>query len=128
MRVTVDNDISGTGTLTKAGAGTTTLTGANTYSGTTTISAGTLQVGNGGTSGRLGTGNVVNNAALVINRSDAVTRRAVISGTGTLTQVGHRHDHADREPTHTAGRPRSAQERCRSAPAARPGSWARAPS
>ena len=46
--------ISGTGTLTKAGTGTTTLTGANSYSGTTTISAGTLQVGNGGTTGSWG--------------------------------------------------------------------------
>ena len=34
--------ISGTGTLTKQGAGTLTLTGANTYTGGTTISAGTL--------------------------------------------------------------------------------------
>ena len=43
--VTFGGVISGTGTLTKAGTGTTTLTGANSYSGTTTISAGTLQVG-----------------------------------------------------------------------------------
>ena len=37
---------------------TTTLTGANTYSGGTTISAGTLQVGNGGATGALGAGAV----------------------------------------------------------------------
>ncbi len=36
----------GAGTLTKAGAGTLTLTGANTYTGTTTVSAGTLDVRN----------------------------------------------------------------------------------
>ena len=75
MRSRLASDISGTGTLTKIGAGTTTLTGANTYSGTTTISAGTLQIGNGGTTGTLGSGNVVNNAALRINRSDALTLR-----------------------------------------------------
>ena len=86
--VTFGQAISGTGTLTKLGAGTTTLTGANTYSGTTTISAGTLQVGNGGTTGTLGTGAVVNNAALRINRSDAVTVGQAISGTGTLTKLG----------------------------------------
>ena len=42
------------GTLNKAGGGTFTLTGANTYS-TTTISAGVLQVGAAGTTGTLGT-------------------------------------------------------------------------
>ena len=61
--------ISGTGTLTQAGTGTTTLTGANTYTGGTTISAGTLQVGNGGTTGRVA-GDVVDNGALVFNRSE----------------------------------------------------------
>ena len=44
-------------------AGTAILTGTNTYSGTTTISAGTLQIGNGGTTGSLGSGNVTNRHA-----------------------------------------------------------------
>ena len=74
--------------MTKTGAGTTTLTGTNTYSGTTTISTGTLQVGNGGTTGTLGSGNITNNAALRVNRSDAFTLGQNISGTGTLTQFG----------------------------------------
>ncbi len=86
--LTVANDISGSGTVSKLAAGTTTLTGTNTYSGTTTISAGILQVGNGGTTGTLGSGAVTNNAALRINRSDAVTLGQNIAGTGTLTQVG----------------------------------------
>ncbi len=60
----------------KLGTGTTILTGTNTYTGTTTISAGTLQVGNGGTTGTLGTGIVTDNSALVFNRSDAVTSAA----------------------------------------------------
>ena len=46
--------VSGTGSLTQAGPGTTILTGANSYTGTTTISAGTLQIGNGGTTGTTG--------------------------------------------------------------------------
>ncbi|MFN0077667.1 MAG: beta strand repeat-containing protein, partial [Prosthecobacter sp.] len=86
--VVIANAISGTGSFTQAGAGTTTLTGTNTYTGTTTINAGTLQVGNGGTTGILGTGTVTNNASLVFNRSDLVTVSSSISGTGSLTQAG----------------------------------------
>jgi fibronectin-binding autotransporter adhesin len=82
------NVISGTGTLTQAGSGTTVLTGASTYTGTTTISAGTLQIGNGGATGALGTGAVTNNGALVFNRTVAQTVANVIGGTGTLTQAG----------------------------------------
>ena len=53
----------------------------------TTISAGTLQIGNGGTTGSVA-GDVVDNAALVFNRSDALTYGGVISGTGSLTKSG----------------------------------------
>ena len=93
--------ISGTGTLTKTGTGTLTLTGANTYTGGTTISAGTLQLGNGGTTGSVA-GNIVDNGALVFNRSDALTYGGVISGTGTLTKTRHRH--ADARPATTPTR------------------------
>ena len=64
--------ISGEGAFTKLGAGQLTLTGANSYTGITTISAGALQVGTGGTAGALGTGVVTNNGGLIFNRSDAV--------------------------------------------------------
>ncbi|QCI64188.1 autotransporter domain-containing protein [Phreatobacter stygius] len=83
----LSDDIDGAGGLTKTGAGTLTLTGANSYAGTTTISAGTLQLGTGGTSGSI-TGNVVNNAALIFNRSDAVTFTGAVSGSGTLRHIG----------------------------------------
>ncbi|WP_374407787.1 autotransporter-associated beta strand repeat-containing protein [Hydrogenophaga sp.] len=86
--LTVTNDIGGSGSLTKAGGGTLTLTGANTYAGTTTVSAGALQVGNGGTAGTLGSGSISNSGSLVFNRSDDLTVANGISGTGTLTQVG----------------------------------------
>jgi outer membrane autotransporter protein len=86
--VVVSNVISGVGTLTQAGSGTLTLAGNNTYSGGTTISSGTLQVGNGGTGGSLGSGTVNNNAALVFNRSDSVVASNAISGVGSLTQAG----------------------------------------
>ncbi|MBS0452124.1 MAG: autotransporter outer membrane beta-barrel domain-containing protein [Proteobacteria bacterium] len=81
------NVVSGTGRLTQAGPGTLTLTADNTYSGGTTISAGTLQLGDGGTTGSV-VGDIANNGALVINRSNAVTLPGAISGTGTLTQAG----------------------------------------
>src|SRR5207302_4086538 len=53
--ITISNDISGSGVFNQIGSGTTILTGNNSYTGTTTISAGTLQVGSGGTTGILGT-------------------------------------------------------------------------
>ena len=46
--------ISGTGSLVQQGSGTVMLTANNTYSGTTTISAGVLQIGNSTTNGTLG--------------------------------------------------------------------------
>ena len=82
------SEIVGTLSLVQSGTGTTILTGANTYAGTTVISGGTLQVGNGGTIGQLGTGAVTNNAILTINRSDAITLANNISGTGVLNQSG----------------------------------------
>ncbi len=85
---TFSGTIGGAGSLTKIGAGTLTLAGANTYTGTTTISGGTLQVGDGGTAGNLGTGAVVNDAALIFNRSNALIVGSAISGTGTLTKLG----------------------------------------
>jgi autotransporter-associated beta strand protein len=79
----------GTGALQliKSGAGTLTLTGNNTYTGGTTISAGTLQIGNGGTTGSI-TGNVTDNGVLAFNRSDSVTFSGVIGGTGSLVKLG----------------------------------------
>ncbi|HEU0095669.1 MAG TPA: autotransporter domain-containing protein, partial [Rhizomicrobium sp.] len=86
--VTFANAVSGTGALTKMGVGTLILTGANSYAGATTISTGTLQVGNGGTSGSLGTGAVTDNGMLAFDRSDTITITNAISGSGGLIQAG----------------------------------------
>ena len=79
--------MTGAGSLTKDGPGTLTLTGANIYGGGTTITAGTLQLGNGGKSGSI-VGNVANSGVLAFNRSDAVTFGGTIAGTGGVWQVG----------------------------------------
>lgn len=63
--------------LTKVGTGTFTLTGANTYTGLTTISGGTLQIGSGATGSIVG--DIVNNSALTFNRSGTLTYGGAIS-------------------------------------------------
>ncbi len=84
---TVANTISGTGTVGQIGTGTTVLTADNTYTGTTTISAGTLQLGNGGTTGSV-VSDVVDNGVLAIDNAGTVTLPGVISGSGALQQNG----------------------------------------
>jgi autotransporter-associated beta strand protein len=79
--------ISGTGQLIKLGPGTLILTGSNAHTGNTTISGGTLQIGNGGTSGSV-QGNILNNSTLTFNRSNMLTFSGVISGTGQLIKLG----------------------------------------
>ena len=90
--VTNSSTIGGGGTLAvQGGGGTVVLTGNNNYSGSTTVSNGTLQLGAGGISGTLGTAGTVtltNNGALAFSRSDSVTNAVQILGNGTLIQNG----------------------------------------
>ena len=82
-----DGVISGNGAIQQNGMGITTLTATNTYRGGTTITAGTLQLGNGGAGGSI-IGNVLDNATFAVNRSDIYTFGGVISGSGAFQQLG----------------------------------------
>ncbi|MDX2081973.1 MAG: autotransporter-associated beta strand repeat-containing protein [Terrimicrobiaceae bacterium] len=73
--------------FTKSGAGTLILSGAATPTGNTTITAGTLQIGNGGTTGSLA-GNIANGGTLAFDRSDSLSYSGTISGSGALTKSG----------------------------------------
>ncbi|MDR3300163.1 MAG: autotransporter-associated beta strand repeat-containing protein, partial [Candidatus Accumulibacter sp.] len=86
---TFGGKISDSGSMTKLGTGKLTLTGVNTYTGNTLISAGTLQLGDGGTSGLVfGSIFVDNGGTLIFNRSDALTMTAALSGSGNVIQSG----------------------------------------
>jgi autotransporter-associated beta strand protein len=74
--------------FTKLGPGLLILASTNSYTGVTTISAGTLQIDNGGTTATLGTGNVVDNATLLFARADNPTVGNAISGAGAVYQAG----------------------------------------
>jgi len=85
--VAFDGVVSGTGSLVQQGEGSLVLTGANSYTGGTTIADGTLQIGKGGTTGSI-VGDVANNGVLVFDRSDAMTFAGGVSGSGSLVQQG----------------------------------------
>ena len=84
---TISAIIEGTAGLTKSGAGTLTLSGVNTYTGTTSISAGILAITSNNALGATGGGNgttVSNNAALWLNANGlTVAEPLTIRGDGS---------------------------------------------
>lgn len=93
--------ISGTGGLTKNGGGIVTLSGANTYTGSTTISSGTLQVNTNNALGTVANGTTVTNGAVLrlnnVNYSTAealtlngsgISNGGALANTGTSTFAG----------------------------------------
>ncbi|PSL78981.1 hypothetical protein C7T35_40025 [Variovorax sp. WS11] len=87
------------GSLRKEGAGTLVLSGANTFMGGTTISAGTLV----GSAGNFGSGTITNNAALRIDQSGDATFANTITGSGILTKTGTGTLKLTRANGHTGG-------------------------
>ena len=79
--------ITGAGGLTIA-AGKATLDGENTFTGPATIASGaTLQIGAGGVAGSVAS-NIVDNGALIFDRSNDLTYAQVISGPGSVSILG----------------------------------------
>ncbi len=80
--------ITGSASLLKTGTGTLIVTTANDYAGGTTISGGTLQIGDGTNSGAL-PGYTTNNASLVfMPGASGITVAGSIGGNGTVTILG----------------------------------------
>ncbi|MCX8667007.1 autotransporter-associated beta strand repeat-containing protein, partial [Acetobacteraceae bacterium B3987] len=77
----------GTG-LRKTDFGTLILSSDNDFAKPTHIDAGTLQLGNGGTTGSVGTQEIVDNGTLAVDHSNDVTLAQPISGTGSFVQKG----------------------------------------
>jgi autotransporter-associated beta strand protein len=89
--LTVNGAISGNGAVTNDGTGTVILANNNTYTGGTTINAGTLQVGNGAGAGSLFvTAPIINNSLLVFNTAGSFTYQTggLISGPGNVIFQG----------------------------------------
>ena len=85
----ISRAITGSKQLVKYGSGILTLSGANTYTGSTTIDAGTLQIAS---TGLLGNGSysatVTNNGTFIFGSNSNQTLSGIISGTGVLTKNG----------------------------------------
>ena len=70
------------------GTGVLTLTGTGTWVDGTIVSNGVLQVGNGGTTGSIGTGNVKLMTTIVFDRSDSLTFGGAFTFAGTAAGGG----------------------------------------
>ena len=99
----VSAPISGNGSLTvnngigEVGGGAVTFTASNSYLGTTTVNAGSLSLGNGGTTGNLSASSAISiasGATLIFNHLNTLAQgtsfsSTAISGAGTIVQSGN---------------------------------------
>jgi fibronectin-binding autotransporter adhesin len=84
---TVPSAIDGNGNINHQSPTVLAFSGNSTFAGTLTTTSGILQVGVGGSSGSLGSGPVVDNVALVFNRTGSVTNNGPISGSGVVSNI-----------------------------------------
>ncbi|MBN8457129.1 MAG: autotransporter-associated beta strand repeat-containing protein [Verrucomicrobia bacterium] len=80
------DSIAGPTGLVKSGSAGLTVSNYNAYTGANTLNAGTVRLE--GANGSLGTGAIVNNAALIVERDAVSTMSNPISGSGTLEKRG----------------------------------------
>lgn len=86
---TLGNNVAGSGTVSNIVSGSTLiLTGANSYGATNISTGATIQVGEGGSAGTLGTGSVTNNGTLTFNLSSNYNLTNAVSGSGALIKNG----------------------------------------
>jgi autotransporter-associated beta strand protein len=95
----------GTLTLRKFGTGTLVLTNvSNTYSGGTVIGANaTIQVGNNGATGTVGTNSILDGGTLAFNLTGAQTFGLVVSGSGGVKDLGSGNLYMISTSTYTGG-------------------------
>ena len=80
--------ISGGSSLIHSGTDNLTILTTNSVTGPTTISSGTITLGNGVSDGALGNGSIADNAALVLNEVGSETLGGAITGNGSITLQG----------------------------------------
>ena len=91
---TISSVLAGTAGVIKTAAGTLLVTGTNTYTGSTTVSAGTFSVGNGGTAGLISSASPISvsaGATVQWNNSNTVPASVIantLTGTGTVQFQG----------------------------------------
>ena len=112
MSAVINGGTAGNSPFSKTGEGTLSFTAQNLYSGDTIVTAGTLMIGNGGTTGGVSQNSpniiVESGAILAVNRSDTVTQgtnalKVAISGDGDFAQIGSGTTILTLANTHTGG-------------------------
>ena len=83
-----NNDTTSTVALSKVGGGMLTLSGVNYYTGGTTVSGGTLQIGDGIANNGAVAGNITNNSTLAFANPTQYNYTGLISGSGNLVKSG----------------------------------------